>query len=121
METPHRGEPILISQSISGILRTSAKLGKELGQYVAKLNNDSAARQLRTQPLRLAVLGWLTWSAGLSFRGMWRIAAKMLDRDANVREPEYGDYVAEIKLIADAACSTTAEGVGCASMTAEFL
>ena len=79
------------------------------------------ARQLRTQPLRLAVLGWLTWSAGLSFRGMWRIAAKMLDRDANVREPEYGDYVAEIKLMADAACSTTAEEVGCASMTAEFL
>ena len=96
METPHRGEPILISQSISGILRTSAKLSKELGQYVAKLNNDSAARQLRTQPLRLAVLGWLTWSAGLSFRGMWSIAEKMVDRDANVGEPEFRDYVEEI-------------------------
>ena len=54
------------------------------------------ARQLRTRPLRLAVLGWLTWSAGLSLRGMWSIAEKMANRDANVGEPEFRDYVAEI-------------------------
>mmetsp|Transcript_103562 Transcript_103562/g.221489 ORF Transcript_103562/g.221489 Transcript_103562/m.221489 type:complete len:453 (-) Transcript_103562:35-1393(-) len=50
----------------------------------------------RTQRFQFPILGLLSWVVGLSFRRMWSIAEKMVDRDANVGETMFSEYVAEI-------------------------
>ena len=42
------------------------------------------------------VLGWLTWGAGLSFRGMWSIAEKMVDLDAKRSADDVGEAVDDV-------------------------